>query len=79
MSTSTTTQTTVDPWSPVPPGLQDLWLSTEEACDALGIAKETLYKKIAGGLFETTRYGRRTLVSRASVQRYLDQFRHVSG
>jgi excisionase family DNA binding protein len=76
---TTTTTTAESLTSPVPPSLRPVWMSTEEACGELGIAKETLYKKIAGGLFATERYGRRTLISRSSVRQYLNQFRHGAG
>lgn len=61
----------------VPAALKADWMSTDEASAELGLAVATLYKKIAAGLFETQRYGRQTLISRDSIQRYLNQFRHV--
>lgn len=65
--------------SPVPPGLQDEFLSREEAARELRMHIDTVSKKVSLGVLETQRYGKHTFVTRESVRKYLNQFRHVSG
>lgn len=62
----------------VPDALRDLWMSTEEVSEELRMSIRTVRRKVSEGVFETTKYGKWTLVSRASVNRYLNQYRHVS-
>lgn len=47
------------------------WISVHQAAKRLGIAYTTVLSRAVSGKLETTRFGGRTFVSRASVERAL--------
>lgn len=63
--------------NPVPPSLRDVWMSIDEASQELGVNRDTVGRRIRAGVLVRMKYGRNVFVSRASVKRYLDQFRHA--
>jgi len=62
----------------VPPDLREYWMSLEEAAEELRLTKSTISRKIGDGVFEKIKHGRHVLVSRQSVNRYMDMYRHVA-
>ncbi len=49
----------------------EYWMTVSEAADRLDCAPQTVYVRAVRGELETTQVGKRTFVSRASVQRAL--------
>jgi excisionase family DNA binding protein len=46
-----------------------LLFGVPEAANALGLGKSTIWALVAAGKLETVKIGRRTLVTRASIER----------
>ncbi len=63
----------------LPDELKDYWMTEDEAAEILKKHRCTISRMIAEGVLQkhSERYGRKVLVSRASVQRYLDRFKPV--
>ena len=58
--------------------MKDDIMTTAEAAEILGIARESVARLIRKGQLEGTRFGRDWMVYRKSVEKYLDQFGGLS-
>jgi excisionase family DNA binding protein len=58
----------------VPPDLAEHWMSLEEACTKLSVTRFTVSNWCQEKILERKSYGRYTLISRASVEKYLKRF-----
>ena len=59
----------------VPPDLEADWMSLEEACLKLSVTRYTVSSWCKEKILERKSYGRHTLISRASVEKYLNRFK----
>lgn len=61
--------------SVVPEALRADWMDMAEACRTLAKTRWTIADYCRDGILERQTYGRHVLISRASVNRFLDQFK----
>ena len=54
-------------------------MSIEQACESLGISRSTIYDEIANGNLETLKIGRRRLVSKEALNRYIIRMEKKAG
>ena len=54
-------------------------MSINEACESLGISRSTIYDEIANGHLETLKIGRRRLVSKEALGRYIIKMEKKAG
>ena len=59
---------------PLPERLQQKWMSSTEACEALGMSRTTLWRKRNAGVLVGEKYNGNVIISRASVDKYLRQY-----
>jgi excisionase family DNA binding protein len=57
--------------SPAPVLNQKLSLSVEEAAEATGIGRSKLYEAMRDGLLQARKFGRRTIILRDDLERFL--------
>lgn len=50
------------------------WLTVGQVCEMLCVHQSTVYRKAAAGILERKLYGKKLLISKKSVNRYLKQF-----
>jgi excisionase family DNA binding protein len=48
--------------------MERIFVSINEACEALGLGKTTIYSLINSGKLEVVKFGRRTLITAQSVR-----------
>lgn len=53
--------------------VEKLTYRPEEAAEALGVSRTTIYKEIQAGKIRTFKYGAATLIRRAELERLIDQ------
>lgn len=47
--------------------------SIEEACQITGIGRTKLYEAISNGLLSAKKYGKRTIILRSDLEKFLDR------
>lgn len=53
--------------------VEKLTYRPEEAAEALGVSRTTIYKEIQAGRVRTFKYGAATLIRRSELERLIDQ------
>lgn len=55
------------------------WLTTDEVLKSYPFGRTRLYDALLRGTLKSSRWGRRYLVKRADIERWLDENRHNPG
>lgn len=59
----------------IPEALKKDWMDMEEACEQLSCHRDTVDRKVASGLLVKNKLNGMAMISRKSVQKYLNQYR----